>query len=345
MTGSLSEMQNSGGVKDMREMMSFQRRLMKMDTQELLAAFDSIAALDLGEEERMMLEKMLIGPLVTKDPELALNRFANRLNDDKSGLSWQLGNALGEWAKKDATAATAWFDKQIAAGSFDTKSLDGKSQIRKNFESNLIKQLLSSDPAAAGARVTSLPTDQRKDVLNGLAYQLSKKEDQTAYADLVRSQLSEKDSLEVLGGRASAVAMMGKLEDVGEYLDSIGATPVERVHSAEQAAISNISRSYPSKSKPEDIDKMREWLGTQAPGSVEKVTGQSVARMINQGDGIDFKEGAALALKYHESSRSDDVLTGFLNEAGTNENKEQAREIAGKISDPTKRAEQLEKLK
>ena len=57
-----AEMQQSGGMGDMRTMMRFQQRLQAMSKEELVAALDEIAALDLPAESRVMLEQMLIRP-------------------------------------------------------------------------------------------------------------------------------------------------------------------------------------------------------------------------------------------------------------------------------------------
>jgi hypothetical protein len=344
--GMFREMKNTGGVGDMRKMMSFQSRLQKMDTDQLLSAIDQIKELELAAVERMMLESMLIAPLAEKDPELLLNRFSGRLGDDKNAMGWQLAAALGKWAKKDQAAAIAWFDKQIAAGAFDSKSLDGKSSIRLNFETSLIAQLISTDPSAAGTRIAALPADQRKDALDGFGFRGLNEEGHAAYADLVRTHLSEEERYEVFGEQASMIASMGGLEKVGTFLDQIGATGEERIKTAEKAASGKVTgNAYQTKVTEEKIDSMREWLGTQAPGSVERVTGETLGQIASIGSGgSKFSNAAGMALKYHEQGGGDDILTGFLKDNHFGKQKEEARKIAEKISDPKKRAEALENL-
>jgi len=343
-------MARGSGTMDMRKMMSFQSRLQKMDKDELAAALDQITALKLADEERMMLQAMLLGPLATKDPEFALTRFSKHLGDEANGMGWQLASALGQWAKKDAAAATAWFEKEIATGTFDSKSLDGKNRVRTTFESNLVSQLLSVDPVAAEARVAALPANQRKEVLGGFGFGQLKEADQVAFAALVRGQVSEKERIEIFGETASNAASHGSLKDASEFLDRIAATPVERVKAAEKAALGSIqSRGFKGKTGAEDIDTMRGWLSAEAPGSVDRVTGESIGNLASSGNGsfgggMKYDEAAQLALKYHESSGNDDVLTGFLEEAGTYGNKEGARSLAEKISDPKKREDALKNL-
>jgi len=84
------EMKKGGGMGDIRAMLRLQQRLQAMTAGDLVAALDEIAALDLPEESRMMLEQMLIGPLCEKDPELALTRYVDRIGDERGGFIWQL---------------------------------------------------------------------------------------------------------------------------------------------------------------------------------------------------------------------------------------------------------------
>lgn len=345
MAAAFGDMKNSRGVRDMRKMLSFQSRLAKMDSEQLIAALNQIAILDLAEEDGIMLRSMLISSLATKDPQLALTRFSDQLGDDRGGVSWQLGNALGEWAKTDPFGAAAWFDQEIAAGTFDSKSLDGKNRTRLNFEANLIAQLISTDPSGAEARIEALPADQRREALGSYGLLEVKEADQAVFAKLVRRQLSEAERMDIFGNQASTIAIRGGLEKVGDYLDRIAASPQERVSSAEKAALGSIQRKmHNGRIQPSDIDSMRDWLGTEAPGSVEKITGETIGRSSMQGEAMKFSDGAALAMKYHESSGSDEVLVGFLHSAAIHENKEEARAVVEKISDSKLREELLNTL-
>ncbi|RYD50794.1 MAG: hypothetical protein EOP83_23660, partial [Verrucomicrobiaceae bacterium] len=163
------EMNQGGGMGDMRTMIHLQQRVQSMEKEDIVAALDEIAAMDLPDQSRQMLEQMLIGQLCQKDPELALTRYLDRLSDDRGGMSWQLANAMKEWTKKDAAKAIVWFDRQIAEGRFDSKSLDGKSRPRMQFEGALIANLLSHDAVAAAARLEAMPENQRGELLRDYA--------------------------------------------------------------------------------------------------------------------------------------------------------------------------------
>lgn len=340
------ESRDSGGVGDMRTVIRLSQRLMAMDKDELVAALDEIASLDLPDQSRMMLEQMLIGPLIEKDPELALTRFIGGISAEKSGLGWQLSHALGEWAKKDPAAATAWFDRQIAAGTFESKSLDGKNQHRLRFEGAMIGTLLSSNPEAAALRLAGLPEDQRDDVLRIHAANSLNKEDQLAYAKLVRRTLPEKEQTECITGLVSRMANSGNdYSAATECMARIEATPAERGACVEKAAESRFQRlSYERKITADDIEKLREWTQSQSSDLTDRATGMALVGGL-QGK-MEFAEIAALAGDYHDSSGSDEVLVPLLKDwhAQETENKEQARTLAGKISDESVRNEILKQL-
>ena len=344
--GQFAEMRQSGGMGDMRAMMRFQQRLQSMSKDELVAALDEIAALDLPAESRAMLEGMLIQPLIQKDPELALTRFIDHLQDDHGGMGWQLSAALQEWAKKDPAKAAAWFDRQITAGKFDSKSLDGKSRSRNQFEGSLINVLLASDPAAAALRLGAMPEDQRGEVLSNFSSRQLKEEDQMAFAKLVRDQVPEKDQAETLAQQASQLVEKDGYSKVTGFLDRIEATPAERTACAEQAADSQIQQlSYQKKVTREDLDAMREWVGSQAPGSTDRITGKALGEAAQQGRKMDFAAAADLAVQYNQAGTGDDVLATFLESSAVWSNKEQARVLAERITDAKRRAEILNRLK
>ncbi len=341
----LTESMQSGGMGDMRENMRLQQRLQAMSKEELVTALDEIAALDLSKESRAMLEQMLIGPLAGKDPELVLTKFVDRIQDTNGMMSWQLVQAMQELAKKDPAKAAAWFDQQIAAGKFDSKSLDGNSRSRVQFEGSLLNVLIGSDPDAAGHRLAALPSDQRKEVLTQYSGHDLKEADQPAFAKLVRDQVPENDQANALGHLASRVVSKDGYPKVSEMLDRIQATPAERTACVEEAATSKIQTiSYRKKVTREDLDAMREWVTAQSPQSTGKVTGEALGNASNGNKKMDFSEASALAMEYNSAAGNDDVLTNFLGTDAASENKEQARVLAQNISDEKSRTDILKRL-
>jgi gas vesicle protein len=342
----ISKMEKDGGMGEIRTMIRLQQRIQALSTQELISALDEIGGMDLPDESRLKLEQMLIGPLCQKDPELALNRSIDRIGDDRGGMSWQLSNAMKEWAKKDLGKATSWFDRQIADGKFDSKSLDGKNRSRMNFEGMLIGAIIGTNLAAAEARLQSLPQDQRGEVLRNYAGNAGQEEDQLAFANLVRSQLSAKEQAKTLAQQASQMAWSEGYTKITEYLDRIEATPSERSVCVIEAADSKIQQlANKGKIGREDIDTLREWATQQSPEAVEMATGKALVKATQGYQKMDFSEAADLAIHYHATSGNDDVLIGFLEGGSVQKYPDKAIELAGKISDPAKREEVLNRFK
>jgi hypothetical protein len=345
--GQFAEMRSRGGMTDMRSMMKLQRRLQAMSKDEIVAALDEIAALDTPAEAREMLEQMLISQLAEKDPEFTLKKFVDRLQDRADSMSWSLANAMQAWARKDPARAIAWFDQQIAAGKFDSKALDGKSQSRLNFEGSLINLLIDSDPSAAGSRLAALPEDQRHEALqSGFNHPLTT-ENEAAFAKLVRDHIPAEEQARTLAEKASSLVRGDQsYKRVTEFLDRIQATPTERTACVEQVAESELQHiSFQKKITREDINKMREWVSSEAPESVGSITGTALANASQNGRKMEFSEAAELALEYHNAAGNDAVLSAFLESWPARKNKDQAHTLAEKIADPKRREEILKHLK
>ena len=161
-------------------MVRMQRLLLDLTAEELLTELDKLAATDMDERARRKFEDMIFGALIEKDPKLAMEHGGKRLLDD--GFSWQMSSALRKWAERDPAAAAAWMDQQLAAGVFESKSLDGRNPIYPQYESGLVGALLKNDLQAAIKRMEAIPEEQRAAVFNSGIF---KQVDQAKEGDLV----------------------------------------------------------------------------------------------------------------------------------------------------------------
>ena len=340
----LGDMGRSGGMPDMRAIIRLQQRILEMSETELAAALDEIAALDLPESSRQALESMLVGAIAEKNPELALSRFIGKANEEDGMFTWQLQNALEKWLDRDPAAAGAWFDRQLAAGTFDSKSLDGKSPSRLRFEGVIIKSLLSSDPAAAARRMNEIPPDQRKDIFWGSFHSVEEK-DQKALADLVRSTVPEDERTEIIARQTNRYANGDDLTKINEYLARIDATPDERAACVEEAAENRFGMlAHERKATREDFDQFRAWAESTDPASVDHATGTALAASLSGNEGMLYDEVAAIASDYHAAGAGDDMLIALLEHWSARSSKDKARELAMKITDEERREEILKKL-
>lgn len=319
---------------------SLQRRLLAMDTADLLAELDRIAALDVDEATRLGLENLILDPLCKKDPEAALQRFKEKLRGQEGIQTYLLTHALKDWAKRDPAEAAAWLDGGVAAGDFDARSLDGKNPVWTRLEAAVVFGHFAADPAKAEARLSDLPPEMRADILaQADAFHKMSAGDEIAYAEIVRRQLDAKGRVAAIAERAGTVmAAGGDYAAVDEYLDSVYAAPDERERGAERVARESAEKlAGKGKLGAPDIEEMRIWAGRDAPGAVGRLTGHALGMAAKPGGGMDFTEAAALAARYRESDGNDDALHSFLSMIDPKANRAEARKLAETIIDPGKR--------
>lgn len=342
----MSSMIFSGAMPDPRVAMRFRQRMDGMSTAEIIAALDEIAALDLPPIISENLEWTLLDSMARKDPAAALGLLENRGMMKFSLYENLISGTLKAWARKDPTAAGAWFDEQIAAGTFDSKALDGVSSSRHSLESAFIRILLGSSPEAAARRLAALPEDQRGDVMHMYDMSMVPEENHVAHAALVRAQVPEKDQAGTIASQMTNLIKRGDYSAATAYLDRIAATPAERAASA-MIAIRDMLPISPDSGKlsREDFDALREWVGVQSPESVDKLTAKALGDGANGDHKIKFAAAADLAVGYSAQSGNDEVIAGFLTSNAARRNKALARDLALKITDETRRAEVLNFLK
>ncbi|MES2921850.1 MAG: hypothetical protein V4819_09895 [Verrucomicrobiota bacterium] len=342
----LLEMETGGGRNDLRAGVNFQQELARMTKEEMTDALDEIARLNLSDDARETLESLIIGPLIKEDPKLALERFGDRIGTESSGIGWQLSTALRDWAKKDLAGATAWFDRQIADGRFDSKTLDGRSEERTRFEAALMQSLLASNPNAASQRLANIPEDQRREVLEQIAFPELGPQDQKNYAELVRQLVPQDERAGSFAHIASELVDESGYGKVSSFLDAVQATPDERSAAASQTAESRLqSLGLEGNVTRADVDSLREWLARQAPGQVDSITGKAIAEAAQGHGEFKFAEASQLVIQYQQSSGNDDMLVAFLQSYSARSNLEEAIHMADLITDKKRRTEIINQLK
>ena len=331
-----------GGMPDLRAYMDLQARLVEMDGDDIVAALEEIAALDLPAELRQGLETMLIANLAEKDPQLALERYLDRMGESRGmAVSWSLAQAFGKWLEKDPEAAGTWFDDRIAAGDFDSKSLDGRSDDRLRFESALIGKWLKSDPAAAGERLKMLPEEQRDDVLRQGGFSNLAKGSEEDFARLVRDNFPEEDRGGLLAHGMSARMQQGGYEEVSAFLDQIDATGSERKDVAKNIVVQKLQGlAGSSEVRRPDVDEMRAWLGKEAPEDADRITGEALGGLWMDG----MERRAEMVVQLSEEGGGDAVLAGFIETGQVLSQRDLARRLAEKIRDPGERERLLERI-
>jgi len=342
----ISDVGNRGETAQLKALIEFQQRLKNMTREELIAALDEVEALDLTADQREEILEMILESMIKLDPQYVLDRFANQIESDSNGVGWQLADAFGQWAKKDRAGATAWFDRQIAEGNFESRTLDGKSEMRAKFESEVLETLLATDLNEAGRRLMALPEDQRREVLEELSFAELGSNEQLGYASLVRQLVPADERAGSFANVASQLVNDGGYEKVSAFLDAVQATPEERAVSAKQAAMSQLEMlAQDGEITRAGVDSLRTWLDKQAPGQTDKITGKALAEAAQDDGEFDFDSASEWVLDYQKKSGNDDVLTAFLDGYSAHSNLEEAQALIGLISDPVRRQQFLDELK
>jgi hypothetical protein len=336
-------MAKGGGITNSQGM-SLRKSFKAMSGLELRAALDEVAALGMGATARNELESWIFEAIKHKDPQLLMEHFFDRINDSRSSASWELPNAFQQWVGKDPAAAAAWFDKAIAAGKFESRSLDGQIKTRLNFEARLLPALLATDPDALNRRLAALPEAQRGDVFRQGGYIDLPPGSEKAFADLVREHVPE--NKRVIAFSSATRTMMLHQDgygEVGRFLDAIEASPEDRREIAAKTADDQMQDlSGRNALDVAAVIEMRKWLTKESPGELETMTGQALAR--DGGVALPFEKRLKLIEEYHAQSGSDELLVSFLYGNRTGKNREASLALAAKISDATKRAEIIKKL-
>jgi hypothetical protein len=333
---------NTSGL---RELPPLQNRIADMTAAEIAEAMVVLASLEMDGAARERFETMLLSSLAEKDPALALATYAGRIPPESGALSRKLAAALGAWAKQDPAAASAWLDQQIAAGRFDSKSLDDRSAPRMEFEAGLLTVLLAIDLPAASQRIAGLPEEQRRPTLQQISFARLDSAAKGAYASVVRSLVPPQEQPGAFTHLISEWAPSSDLAEISGFLDSIDASAGERAVSARMAAHSQWKTIAATRAiTRDDLEPMSKWLNRQAPEDSHRLVGEALAEAAQLGRNFDFTTASRLALQHQQETGSDQVLVGFLESYAARSNLAQALPLAARISDPAIRDELVKRL-
>ncbi len=333
-------------LPDPRVETRFRQRMEAMSASEIGTTLDEIATLGLPPESLVSLQWTLLDSLARKNPGLALQEIADRDLIDNFAFGYLLSDTLQTWTAQNPAAAGAWFDLQIAAGKFDSKRLDGVSDSRQKLEAAIIGALLLRSPEAAAGRLAALPAERRADAMRMYSLTTVPEEIQAAHARLIRELVPVAKRAETIAAQVINLVGAGNFSSVDAYLERIDALPAERFACVETAA-KNMRPTDPNSNRftRGDFDALREWTARQAPDAVAAITGQALAEAAAGGRGMDFATAAGLAVEYGAADGGDATLASFLTGMEARRHKPEARALAERISDESRREEILNLLK
>ena len=306
---------NRGGMpRDIKSYIKVQQKLLSMEIEEIQKSLKLIARLELLPRERQGLEMMLASVMIEKDPQKALLYYEKYLGKNESGMSYQLRDAFGKWARKDPSAALAWFDTKRAAGAFNSKELDPNAGGAREFEAQGLSALLASDPAQVDARLQGLPEKEIRQLLsNSSLWNQNPGTDgnNKAYYDLVRRHLDDGGQKAVIGTSiAMAVIRNGDLSQASEKLAGADLTGAERT-----AAIDKVAQHYarPWDREPAELREVYTWAQTEDPDRAEELAGKTFACYGNHRN-TDFEATFQEILSLSVEAQKPEIVTAFVSE-------------------------------
>ncbi len=340
------------GMPDMKAMLKLQKTILELSPEELSALITDAGQLDLPAAEKDSLVMMLIQGLAESDPKAAVLAAAEFMQTAPKSphnmMSYPMRNAFSSWAKKDLTAAMAWFDGAVAAGQFENTALSDVNEQQTQMIGSVLKQLVEKDPDSARQRLLALSEKERSAVLANTNGFEKDEASQKRFSELARGILPEKDQVNALKRLAEQVYSKDSLDGVTRYFTAIEATPEERKTLASGVADSSIrQRTWDhSTDKPnmENSTKLRTWLSTEVAADGEAILGKSLASSARAHGNYSPAQALALVTELHTAQPSDELLLSFLDQSKPKSNLEAWQTLAGKIADPAARATALEKL-
>ncbi|MFT3990209.1 MAG: hypothetical protein QM680_02250 [Luteolibacter sp.] len=270
------------------------------------------------------------------------------IGKDSSQMQWYLTSSLGRWADKDLPSAMRWFDEQMAAGTFDSKALNGKSRSLVRFASVIISQLTKNDPQAAIERALQISPEERdnlfQSVFQGSAGTFPESYDGN-FAKVVHATLGKEESGKAF---ASYISMMERRDKdygrIDQFIANANATPEDKAAIVQQVINSGTHSGMSESFDRESFDSARTWAARHSPDSVDRATGEALANTLWRNQS--FEKISAVALDYQQSTGSDDVLAAFLESSSVrySKNREPAKSLISRIKDPAVR-ERIQNLR
>lgn len=306
---------NRGGMPhNIKNFIKVQQKLLSMEIEDIQKSLKLIARLELLPRERQGLEMMLASVMIEKDPQKALLHYEKYLGQNEIGMNYQLREAFGKWARKDPSAALAWFDKKRASGAFDSKELDPNAGGAREFEAQALSALLASDPAQVDARLQGLPEKEIRQLLSNSSLWNQNSGPQAnnkAYYDLIRRHLDDEGQKAVIGTSiAMTVIRNGDLSEASETLAGAELTGAER-----SAAIDQVAQHFarPWDREPAELREVYNWAQSEDPDRAEELVAKTFARYGNHRN-TDFEATFKEILNLSVEAQKPEIITVFVSE-------------------------------
>ncbi|MFT4175183.1 MAG: hypothetical protein QM627_00870 [Luteolibacter sp.] len=325
-------------------MMELEDVLKTLSEDELLTALKDVSGLPLEWNTRNFLISRLVQQLAKTNPEAAIVWLMDSKQEDRAPFSSEL---FSRWLQSDPQRALEWYDRKLADGAFDTKMLSGRNVMRAGFEGNVIAHLFKSDPAAIADRLRDLPAGMRVDALRDVDVPKAGATERRFYVQLLRDFLSEKEVKDEMGRIAFGLFSGddSRYARISEFLTQVQATPEEREGAVAMlwTAVGDYVRRR-GEAPVEALSGLRSWMEHETPSSVDRITGRAIFSLLN-GNEMETGEAVAFIQSCLQKGADPDILIGGCIDGIASKDRDAARALAEKITNPERRATILNQLK
>lgn len=308
--------QGPAGLPDAQALNTLTNHLRGLEEADWRAVLAELDALELEPRDREALDELVIDPLAASSPRLVFAAYAARLSDPDTGIRWRMSDTFDRWLADEPEAAVEWYRDALVAGTFDSKSLDGRNDARSTFDGILVRHWFQEGEAATAAEyLAELPEEDRFTVLMRHG-RVIPTEHQRAFADLVRAQLPPESSSRVLAAELGGHGGRGGLERVAGAMDRIAATGAERAVIAAAAARSALRGDGTGGVIALDpLAATRSWLRRESPENADRITGEILGCPAR--DAREFAQRVRVLEGLLDRGAGQDMLLGFLNGGGS----------------------------
>ena len=148
------------------EAKDFVIQIHEMDEASLLATLQALDTMNLDGASRAWFENLVQHQLADEYPEAMLNHYRETMRELSPEGSTILEEAIMNWKETDPAAATAWLDREIAAGTFETQGINPENEMLAQFEGVVLSHRMSNDLQGTIDRLTALPLRTQIEILH-----------------------------------------------------------------------------------------------------------------------------------------------------------------------------------
>lgn len=279
------------------------RGLRNLTIDELLDLLSKIPSLACSESATVAITNIILGAIIEKQPVIGFSLALDRFKENPL-RGREMAARFREWITKDYQTAETWLQAQDWGGLAEiphSPLIDmGSAILTRHLNHNLDQ---------VGILIPRLPMQSRFEIIKYGFTNCDRTVDDIRAATFIRQSLNPHEVPRMFGEVYSHLGLLGNYQKIDNLLQTISASDEEK--NAIVLAASK-ARMIMGTGKPdgESLDEIRSWARTQAPGVLDRVSGELISIMYDRDHNEKLAE--VRILKLHDAGASDDVINAFI---------------------------------